>query len=149
MYQRDYRDLAGGALLVVAGALIAWHAYSTLDFGTVRRMGPGMFPTSIGLILVGFGIAIMVPAYFRPGDMEEIEWRSAGAVLASVAVFAMTVRPFGLVPAIVSLIVVASLAERKFRPLSLIAMSSVLSLAAWGIFSKGLGLPLVMWRSPF
>lgn len=149
MYQRDYRDLIGGALLIVAGLLIAWHAYTTLDFGTVRRMGPGMFPTSIGLVLAGFGIAIMVPAFFRPGTMEAVEWRSAGAVLASVAVFAMTIRPFGLVPAIVALIFVASLAEQKFRPISLTIMSVILSVCAWGIFSKGLGLPLVMWRSPF
>ncbi len=149
MYQRDYRDLVGGALLVIAGALIAWYAYSNLDFGTVRRMGPGMFPTSVGVVLAGFGIAIMIPAFFRPGTMEAIEWRSASAVLASVAVFAMTVRPFGLVPAIVALIFVASLAEQKFRPISLILMSAVLSVCAWAIFSKGLGLPLVMWRSPF
>lgn len=134
---------------MLTGLLIAWHAYTTLDFGTVRRMGPGMFPTSIGLILAGFGIAIMVPAFFRPGTMEAIEWRSASAVLASVAVFAMMVRPFGLVPAIVSLIFVASLAEQKFRPISLIVMSASLSLMAYLIFSSGLGLPLVMWRSPF
>lgn len=149
MYQRDYRDIVGGALLIIAGGLIAWHALSTLDFGTVRRMGPGMFPTSVGVVLAGFGMAIMIPAFLRPGTLDKIEWRSTIAVLAGVAIFAMAVRPFGLVPAIVALIFVSSLAERTFRPLSLAVMSVVLSLAAWGIFSKGLGLPLVMWRSPF
>jgi hypothetical protein len=149
MYQRDYRDIAGGALLLLTGILIAWHASATLDFGTVRRMGPGMFPMSIGVILALFGVALMIPAFFRAGELEAIEWRSGAAVLAGIAAFALAIRPMGLIPAIIAVLLVSSLAERTFRPVALLVMSILLPLGAYLIFQVGLGLPLALFRSPF
>lgn len=148
MYQRDYRDIIGGGLLLLVGAWIAWHASAYYDLGTIRRMGPGLFPTAIGVILALFGLAVMIPAFFRSGTLDEFEFRSTAAVLASVAAFAMVIRPYGLVPAIAALVVVASLAELKFRPVSILASIVVLSALAYLIFRAGLGLPLAMVRWP-
>lgn len=148
MYRRDYRDIAGGGLLLLLGAWIAWYALGTLDMGTLRRMGPGLFPVGVGTILSVFGAAIMVPAFARRGTLEAVEIRSTICVLASLAVFGLLVRPYGLAPAIAGLIVTATLAETRFRPLSILASILVLSTAAYLIFSKGLGLPLVMARWP-
>lgn len=148
MYQRDYRDIAGGGLLLILGAWIAWYAAGTLDLGALRRMGPGLFPASVGIILAVFGLAIMIPAFVRTGTMEAVEIRSSICVLASLAVFALLVRPYGLAPAIAGLIVTATLAEARFRPLSIIASIAFLSTTAYLIFSKGLGLPIVMARWP-
>lgn len=149
MYHRDYKDIAGGGLLALAGAGMAWHATNTLEFGTIARMGPGMFPTSIGVLLVVFGLLIMVPAFFRAGTLEQIEWRSFLAVLASVAVFAVTVRTVGLLPAIIGQVAISTLAEPMRRPLALAAMCVILPAAAYAIFTLGLGLPLTMARWPF
>lgn len=149
MYQRDYKDIIGGSLLLASGLLIAWHAANTLEFGTISQMGPGMFPMSIGLLLAAFGAAIMIPALFRGGEFEKIEWRPAIAVLASIAVFAATVRWLGLLPAILLQITVSRLADTTFRPRATAAMVIVLPLAAYVIFSLGLGLPIGMIRWPF
>lgn len=149
MYRRDYKDIIGGSLLLVAGLMIAWHAMRTLEFGTISRMGPGMFPASIGLLLAGFGIAILVPAFFRSGAVEAIEWRSVLTVLASVAVFAATIRWLGLIPAIMAQIFISTLAEPKFRPRATLAMCVALPLAAYFIFSVGLDLPITLARWPF
>ena len=119
-----------------------------LDLGSVRRMGPGMFPVAVGIILALFGIAIMIPAFFRQGTFEEIEIRSTLAVLASIAAFAMVIRPYGLIPAIAALVLVAALAERTFRPVSILASIVVMATLAWLIFKAGLGLPLTMARWP-
>lgn len=146
MLERDYRDIIGGALLALAGAWIAWYATSYLDLGTIRRMGPGLFPTGMGVLLSLFGIAIMVPAFFRTGTCDEFEFRSTAAVLGSVATFAMIIGPFGLLPAIAALVVVASLAETVFRPVAIFGLIACLSVMAYLIFSVGLGLPLAMVR---
>ncbi|WP_209738879.1 tripartite tricarboxylate transporter TctB family protein [Aureimonas populi] len=148
MYQRDYRDIIGGGLLLLTGALIAWQASTALDLGTVRRMGPGLFPMAVGVLLAGFGLAIMIPAFFRQGTLDAVEIRPTLAVLASVGAFALTIRPYGLLPAIAALVFVAMLAETRFRPVALVGSIVFLSLLAYLIFRVGLGLPLAMVRWP-
>lgn len=149
MYQRDYKDIVAGALLSLTGAGMVWYASRTLDFGTISRMGPGMFPTSVGALLFVFGVLIAVPAFFRSGTHEQIEWRALFPVLISVAVFAALVRTFGMVPAIISQVAISTLAERRFRPLALLGLCTLLPLTAYLIFTVGLGLPLTMLRWPF
>lgn len=148
MFKRDYRDIISGSLLIVIGLLIAIHASQTLNFGTIRRMGPGMFPVSLGIMLIFFGVAIAVPAWFRRGTLDRIEWRALVTLLSSIAAFALTIRPFGLIPAIVSLVLVAGLAERRYRPIPLLVICVALSLFSYLVFQTLLGLPLVMYRLP-
>lgn len=149
MYQRDYRDIVGGGLLVLVGIIITWHTWSTIDLGTFRRMGPGTFPIAVGILIAFFGVTIMLPAFFRAGSIEGIRVRSGLAVAGGISLFALTIRPFGLLPAIIGLILVSTMAETKFRPLTIMLMCLILPLAAYIIFSVGLNLPLNMVRSPF
>ena len=51
-------------------------------------------------------------------------------------------------PAIAALVLVAALAERTFRPVSILASIVVMATLAWLIFKAGLGLPLTMARWP-
>lgn len=149
MHSRDYRDIVGGLLLLAIGLFMVWEAYARLNLGTLARLGSGAFPMGIGVSLVGFGIAIIVPALFRSGRLDPVEWRSAISVVASVVVFGLLTGPFGLVPAIIGLILVSSLAERKLRPVALLALCIVLPLMAYLTFRVGLGLPITMLRWPF
>lgn len=150
MYQRDYRDVAAGALLMLIGAGVAYYSATGLALGSIQRMGPGLFPAALGVILAGFGLLLAIPALFRAGTrIEEIEWRSVIGVLGSVAAFAATVRLLGIVPATVLLVLIAHFAEERFRPVALLSMMVVLPASAYAIFILGLGLPLAMFRWPF
>lgn len=149
MLSRDYRDIIGGAILLVFGLWVAWYAGQHYETGTFRRMGPGMFPMILGLVLAGFGIAVAIPAFFRTGTKLEIRLWTPLFVLLGVASFALLVRPFGLFPAIVSVTVISSLAELRFRPVTLVLLSAALCMMVWLIFRVGLGLPMAMYRWPF
>ncbi len=149
MLSRDYRDIVGGLLLVIGGLAFSWYAGSSYDLGTLRRMGPGMFPTALGFVLAAFGVVMMVPAFFRPGEMPVIRIWTPIFVLAGVAAFAMMIRPFGLMPAILAVVIVSSFAELKVRPVSLTILCVALCIIAWLTFRVGLGLPIAMWRWPF
>lgn len=146
---RDYRDIVGGLLLVIGGAAFSWYAAEYYSLGTLRRMGPGMFPMALGAVLALFGLAIAVPALFRQGTVPEIRIWTPLFVLSGVAAFAMTIRPFGLFPAIVAVIVISSFAELKVRPLSLAILCICLCLVTWLTFRVGLGLPIAVVRWPF
>ncbi len=149
MLSHDYRDIVGGTLLAVGGAAFAWYAAEYYNLGTMRRMGPGMFPMGLGVVLAILGISIVIPALLRRGTVPEIRTRTPLFVLGGVAAFALLIRPAGLFPAIIAAVVISSLADGKIRPLSLAVLCSSLCLVAWLTFSVGLGLPLHVARWPF
>lgn len=149
MERLDFRDITCGLLLMVVGGFVVGHVSTALELGTVQTMGPGMFPMAVGVLLLAFGLAILIPACFRYGRFETVEWRPMFAVLASLSAFALMVRPFGLLPSIVVLVLIASLGAATFRPKTVLVLCIALPLLSYLIFSLGLGLALTMIRMPF
>lgn len=146
---RDYRDIIGGAVLVLIGAFAAFHALTSLRLGTISQVGPALFPAALGGLLVMLGLLILVPAFFRTGEMPEGDFRSFITILASILAFAIVVRPFGLVPAIIVLTLIASRADRKLGVVGVLALAICLSLAATLIFRVGLGVQLATLTWPW
>lgn len=149
MYQRDYRDVIGGGILTILGLAVAAYSLARFEMGTISQMGPGMFPTCLGFILAGLGAIIALPALFRQGDAIVIEWRKVLFVLAGVLAFALTVLPFGLVPAIMLLTIGSGLADRSQRPRALVSMAIILAGLAYLIFHVGLGITVAPFKWPF
>jgi hypothetical protein len=146
---RDYRDLIGGAILIVVGIAGALYASSHYPMGTVQRMGPGMFPVAIGYLLAGLGVLIALPAWIRRGTLPMPEFRPFLLVLASVLIFAITIERLGMVPAIFLLTGLAVLADDKLGIIGTIVLAAALSLGAWLIFVFGLGIPIYAFIWPF
>ena len=150
MPSRGSQDIVAGLLMIAAGAAIALYALNSYNLGTLRRMGPGMFPFGVGVILAGLGVLILLPALLRGGErLPEFSLRKSAALLAGVAAFALSIRTLGMIPAIVLLTVISSLADSKLRPLGVVVLSAALCLLAWGVFRAGLGLNIPLWRWPF
>lgn len=149
MLSRDYRDIAGGILLVVVGLGFSWYASANYNLGTIQRMGPGMFPAGLGIGLAILGVFQMIPAFFRPGKMPEIRVWSPLFILLSVAAFALMIRPVGLIPAVLAVIWISSLAELRLRVRTLLIESLVLCVLVWLLFTVGLGLSIPLFRWPF
>lgn len=148
MWRRDYRDLAAGGFFVAVGGAAAAYAMTHYALGSLRNVGPGMFPAGAGLALAGLGLGILVPAFGRAGVRPVVEADVAAAVLAAVAAFALVLPLFGLVPATVALVVVSRRADRGARPGVTVALAAALSLIAWAVFALALGVPLAAFRWP-
>jgi hypothetical protein len=149
MWRRDYRDIAAGAFFAAVGGAAAVHAATHYAMGSLRNIGPGMFPAGAGVVLAVFGLAILAPALVRAGPRPHVEPDVAAAVLASIAAFALVVPAFGLVPATVALVVVSRLADRRGRTLARLGLAAGLSVLAWGVFVLALGVPLAAVRWPW
>lgn len=145
----DSREMLCGALVAAAGAFFALYAMTNYQLGTIQRMGSGMFPFGVGIVLAILGVLIMVTSLLKKGGLPAMEVRSPVAVLASIAVFALTIRPFGLMPSIIAMTIVASLADRKTRPLEVAILSVALCVLAFLIFRIGLNFPITLFRWPF
>lgn len=145
----DYRDAVGGALLVALGAAFTIYSWTHYPLGTVTRMGAGMVPFSLGLILAIFGGMIVLASLSRQGAFPEVRVATPLLVLGSVVLFAVVIKPFGLLPATFAATLVAAFADLSFRPLRNIVLAAGLSALAYVIFSVGLQLPLPLFAWPF
>lgn len=149
MLARDYRDILGGGLLLAAGIWAAWYSATHYELGSFQRMGPGMFPMLLGIVLAVLGALMAGPAFFRPGPKLQIKLFVPALILLAVLSFALLIGPFGLVPAIIAVVVISAFAEDKFRPVPILLLCVVLCVIAWLIFRVGLGLSLAMFTWPF
>lgn len=149
MYKVDYMDIVGGALLVLFGGAVTYISVTSYPLGTASRMGPGMFPAGLGGVLVVLGLLISLQALRRPGPKPDVRVFSPLFVLGGIAAFALLIVPFGLIPAIVAILVISSLADLRIRPASLILSCVGLSLFAPFIFVFLLGLQIPLMRWPF
>lgn len=148
--KRDYRDALAGFVLAVVGVWAALYATQNYNLGTFRRMGSGMMPTSLGWILAALGVAIMISGLMRPGGpIPQVRFGTAFLILGSVVGFALTITKFGLLPAVVVSTVISSAAEREFKPVLWVVLSTVLCLIAWLVFSLALRLPIRLFIWPF
>lgn len=149
MRSKDHKDVIGGALLIAGGVILAAFSAANYDLGTVRRMGPGMFPFSLGVMLAILGVLIGLPALRRPGPGVEVRIFSPLFVLSGVASFAFIMPLMGLLPAAAALIAISSLAELKVRPVSLAALTVFMCGLTYLIFSVALNLPIRLFMWPF
>lgn len=149
MYRYDYVDLAGGLLLLLIGSAVSYVAITFYPLGTVQRMGPGMFPAGLGVVLGALGLLLAFHALLRQGTPPDIRIISPLFVIGGVAAFASIIGPFGLIPAIVAILVITSIANIKIHPVSLALLCLALSLLAPFVFVFCLGLPIPLLRWPF
>lgn len=149
MYKFDYVDMVGGLLLLLVGAAVSYVAITYYPLGTIQRMGPGAFPAGLGVILSALGLLLAFHATRRPGSKPDIRLVSPLFVLGGVVAFALLIVPFGLIPAIIAIVVITSAAELKLRPTSLVMLCLALSLLAPFVFVLCLGLQIPLLRWPF
>jgi len=149
MFLRERKDVVGGSLLTIIGIAFTWYALIHYDLGTLSNMGPGMFPAALGVLLAIFGTAMAIVGLFERDGFPEIHLRQPVFVVGSVAAFALLLPPFGVLPAVLGVVIVSALADSRARPLSIALLGAALCLLAWLIFSVGLALPMPMLHWPF
>lgn len=129
-----YAGLGGAAILIARD----------YGWGSSSRMGPAYFPTVLGTLLLLIGVAALVRAFVAHGEpVGAIAWKGMVLVTAGTLGFGFLLRPAGLVPALVVLILVSASASVKFR-IDWRAIALMFALVAFCalVFVKGLGLPL-------
>lgn len=139
---RNPKDVISGLLFIALGALFGWQTQD-LPMGTAVRMGPGYFPLVLSGLLALLGLIVLANGLRFPGERPSgIAWRALIILTFSVVFFGFAVRPLGFLPALAISVFASALASTKFRLLTALAITAVMTLFAWAVFIKGLGLPL-------
>jgi Tripartite tricarboxylate transporter TctB family len=117
--------------------------------GTAGRMGPGYFPTILGVLLAGIGVVMLVrsvvTARAESESIGRIDVPLLARVLVAVAAFALLLNPLGLVLTAVIVVVVASWAGHEFRLGEALLNGAALALLSYFLFVRALGQTIPVW----
>lgn len=147
---KSQRDFASGLMFVAIGTGFAIGALN-YTFGSSARPGPAFFPFGLGVLMALLGAAVLFKSLTIESDDGEpigsIAWRPLGVLIASVVMFGLLLPRLGMVITLPLLVLLASLASDEFSLKSTLVSAGLLTVVAWGVFVKGLGLAIPLWPS--
>jgi len=97
-------------------------------------MGPGYFPTILGILMLILGILVALPAlkpHAEETHVEKIGWRGLLVILGAVALYAFLLPRAGFVVSLIGLIVLSAMGSKEFT-----WKAALLSCLVLGVFSR-------------
>jgi hypothetical protein len=146
-------DTLSGFLFIALAAFFGITAVNTLEIGTFRLMGPGLFPIVVSGLLAIIGIGVI----FTGRSMDEqpkhlpVPKRAILFVIGAPIVFALTVRSAGLIVALILSIAMSVAASHKMTFVKGLLIVIGMTIFCVAVFSYGIGLTaqLVVWPPQF
>jgi hypothetical protein len=140
------KDFLSG-LMFIAFALGALYVGQHLAVGTPVRMGPGYVPRMLSMIMLALGVLICIVAIVSGSEpVEKPKWKPITLVTIGIVCFALLFERAGLIPALVVLILIASLAGEEFKLTEVIGNIIALSVLCTLVFKVGLGMNIYILR---
>jgi hypothetical protein len=145
MIDEKRREYYAGGLLVLVGGATAYIG-SGYQVGTLTRMGPGFFPTCLGVLLAFMGILVALaaintkPAAPAPVDVmhsmpSHPDWRGWGCILGSVIAFIILAEYAGLLFATFFCVFIACCGDRTATLKGSLALSAGITVFGLILFS--------------
>ncbi len=135
-------------MFIAFGALAIFIA-SDYPYGTAARMGPGYFPTWIGIAMVILGLMITVSGFREQGQgIGKWPWKAMILISIAFIFFGWSIDNLGFIIALFVMVTLAAMAGREYRWKEGIILAVVLIIGSWALFIKALELsfPLWWWR---
>jgi len=145
MHIRSPKDFWAGLIFIAIGAGFVLLAQQ-YRLGDMHRMGPGLFPTLVGALLVLLGAVTTGRAFALDGEaVPRLYARPLGISLLAIVLFGLALQWLGLIAAVAVLVIVGAYAARDVRPLENLALAAVMVGFSVAVFVWLLGLPLPLW----
>jgi hypothetical protein len=145
---KSQTDLWSGIMFIGFGLLAVWISRD-YPFGTASRMGPGFFPTWIGIIMASLGVLIALASLKSEEDkIGKWAWRPMILMSVGFVLFGWGIDHIGFIPASFGLVIIGAAAGTQFKWKEVIPLAIGLVIGCWALFIKGLELPfpLFWWR---
>ena len=140
------KDFLSGVMFIVFGLVALWFGRN-LQMGTTVRMGPGYVPHMLAYIMMGLGGIIVVVALLVPGEIAEApKWKPITMVTIGIVCFGLLFESAGLIPALIVLILIASLGGDEFKITEVLFNMVVLAVLCVVVFKLGLGMNISVIR---
>ena len=146
---RNQQDFWAGLMFIVFGAFFAGFG-TRLEIGVASKMGPGYFPTALGVIVTFLGLVISVGSLSPGATASKIErfWlRSLLLIFGSIVLFGLLLKSLGLIVTLLILITVSSYASHEFSLKATLINAAVLIALCLVMFVWGINLQFPIWPS--
>lgn len=146
---RKPKDLILGFIFLATSVLVITVA-SGYELGTTRQMGPGYLPLVLGGCLGLIALILIGRSFF--GEAERavtVRVKPAVFVLTAAIVFALLIRPLGLLITVFLLVIPATFADGGRRLKSILLLAAVLAIGTTLLFPIALGQQIPILGSVF
>ncbi len=149
-FKINKRELMSAGLLLAIGLASAIGG-SRYNVGTLDRMGPGFFPTALGVLLIFLSLLMVItPVAVEDENAAERpapQYRAWACVTAGVAAFIVLGLYGGLVPGTFALVLISALGDKGNSVKSAVALAAGVTVLAVLLFRMLLQLqiPLFTW----
>ena len=132
-------------MFMAFGGFFCLYSVYNYNIGTAFRMGPGYFPMLLGGFLFFLGFLITAKSVLFKSSEEDggkfgkFDWYNFFVILGSVTIFAVLLRPAGLIPATAVMVFLSSFGNRPFRWIRTLLLCVFLSVVL------GLDLTVPIW----
>jgi putative tricarboxylic transport membrane protein len=142
---RSPQDYYGGIALVGL-ALLAFWAGKELPGMRGFAFGPGTAPRLFAGVLAALGVIITIIGVATDGPrLERYAWRGPLFITAAILLFAVTIRPLGLVIAGFLATMASAAAAPDVRWRETVIWAAILTAFCAVLFPYGLNLPFQLW----
>ena len=146
---RQKNVIFSGIFLIISAAM-GGYALTTMNMGTLDRMGPAFFPVVLSAILAALALIVLfLPA---PADAEPFAIAPPRAIVIIIAcpmIFGFAIEPFGLLIAVFLSIFVSCLASQVTTLRQALLLSAAFSLFCVLVFHYLLSMTIPLWGSVF
>jgi hypothetical protein len=140
------KDFWAGIMLIFIGAGAVYFARG-YRFGSALKMGPGFFPTILGVIVILFGVVIMATGLVSKEKIKEsLSIRAFILLPLSLLIFGILMNFAGFVPAVAVLVLCSAAGGKEFKLREVLLMSIGLIALSVAVFIWGLGLPYPLFK---
>lgn len=142
------RELISGLLVLLIGVAATLQGLQ-YPLGTLASIGPGMFPTGIGVLLALVGATITASGFHirSENDDSSIDWRGWGCIISGMLAFAILGVYGGLVIAVFALVFISALGDRNNSVLQAATLAAAMVAIGIVVFwwALQLQMPLFTW----
>jgi hypothetical protein len=151
---RVQRDYYAGGLISLVGAFVALNALN-YQIGSLTRMGPGMFPLVLGILLAALGVLIAVNAGEVEGDsLDHLaddaspypDIRGGVAIVVGMIAFIFLTQTIGFVAGTFTCVFLAAIGDRQSTWIGSLVLSAVVTVIGVLVFIYGLKMNLPLFQ---
>jgi putative tricarboxylic transport membrane protein len=142
---RDQKDFWSGVLFIAFGCAGLWFGRN-YAIGSLSRMGPGFFPMTMSVALVGIGAFLLARSLIVAGEpVERIALWPQLFIVAGIVGFGILIERVGLAVSVIAVALVSGIAAQGLRWFELAALALAMSALSVVLFVHLLGQPIPVW----